>query len=124
MKNALFSLALAGLAVMPTASAQAQETDYEQVFDALFSHMALTYMCREDLGGLAHYQAARSIAIGTATPLVGADEAVIGVDKMDQRFRSDPRAANPSNPPGACVEMVSESLHRINVEKAKAGLLD
>lgn len=113
---------LAALSCVAVGQAQAETVDYQPVFESVFSHMALTYMCRNDLGGMAHYQAARTIAIGTFTPIVGRAEAILGVDNMDQKFRNDPRAANPNNPPGACIEMVNDSLHQIEVEKAKAGL--
>lgn len=105
-------------------SPRAQDVDYQPVFESVFSHMALTYLCRNDLGGLGHYQAARTIAIGTITPLMGATDAVLSVDAMDQKFRNDPRAENPDIPAGTCIELVNDSLQKIQVEKAKAGLLN
>lgn len=100
----------------------AQEVDYQPVFESVFSHMALTYVCRNDLGGLAHYQAARTIAVGTIALLMKRSDAVLAVDEMDQKFRNDPRTADPKVPRGACIELVNDSLHNIDVQKAKAGL--
>lgn len=115
-------LLVAAVVIVSCAPTLAEEVDYQPVFESVFGHMALTYMCREDLGGLAHYQAARTIAIGTIAPLLGQREAVLAVDEMDQKFRNDPRADNVKAPPGACMTMTNDSLHRIDVEKAKAGL--
>jgi hypothetical protein len=110
----------AGIARSPVG----QEVDYQPVIESVFSHMAITYVCRKDLGGIAHYQAARTIAIGTIARLVGEAEAIVRVDEMDHRFKSDPRAEDPEMPPGACIVAVNESLYKISVEKAKAGLMD
>lgn len=102
---------------------KASEPNYQPVFEALFSHMAVAYMCRADLGGLGHYQAARTIAVSTVTQILGRAEAIRGVDNMDRKFRNDPRADNVKAPPSWCIEQVNEGLHRIEVERVKAGLV-
>jgi hypothetical protein len=124
MENYLKILCTLLVMSVPVAPSPAQEVDYQPVFESLFSHMAITYICRDALGGLSHYQAARTIAIGTISPLLGEGEAILRVDEMDQRFRTDPRAANPDVSQQACIESTNETLHRINVEKAKAGLVN
>ena len=107
------------VSTMTPASAQDGADPYGDLAAALFQHMANTYMCRNALGGIAHYQAARSIAIGSMAPHVGRDQAVLYVDEMDRKFKADPRARNPDLDDAACLEAVNDGLYRIDVVKAR-----
>jgi hypothetical protein len=87
---------------------------------AAFQYMANAYLCRDALGGLAHYQAARTIAVETAVLIgMGRDQAVLAVDEMDQRFTTDPRTKNPGLDAVACQTAVNESLNTLSVAQAR-----
>jgi len=118
MKRLLAGLLLSTAAIGQPSLAQAQ--NYSALVDALFSQMATTYVCRDALGGLAHYQAARTIALDTATQYIGRKDAVDLIAKMDEKFRNDPRVQHPNLAPQACQEMVNDGYFAI--EKAKAAL--
>lgn len=106
-------------ALLLSAPAHSEDAKLDDLVDALMSHMAATYVCRDAIGGLGHYHAARSIAVNTLAHYAGQDEAVLFVDKMDQKFRNDPRAQNPNVDDAHCLDVINEGLHRISVEKAK-----
>jgi hypothetical protein len=97
----------------------AKASDPKPLVDALFSHMAVAYACRTELGGLAQYQAAKSIARGTLEQLVGHHDAVMMVAKMDEKFRSDPRVAHPHLDRQACIEQVNDGLEKIDLERER-----
>lgn len=115
-------LITASLLSASMSGSKSSDPDYGALFRSLFSHMALTYMCRNELGGLSHYQAARFITIETASKLMDRKEVIISVDKMDAKFKADPRAKNPKVTSKYCLEQVNESLHNIDVQKAKSNL--
>ncbi|MGO4838003.1 hypothetical protein AB4144_37735 [Rhizobiaceae sp. 2RAB30] len=122
MKVAAAALAcLVTVAAVADACSGEEEEKIGDLAEAVFSHMAGTYMCRNALGGMAHYQAARTIAVGALTPYVGNDQAVLYVDQMDKKFRSDPRAKNPKLDDAACLETINDTLYKIKVAKAKLG---
>lgn len=114
------------LLLMMTGPVSAQSTaNYERLAQALFAHMTAAYMCRFEVGGLSHYQAARSIALGTAGPLLGNAEAVKMIEAMDLKIRNDPRAANPDfgdHGRQACLEIINDGLFEIEAAKVAAGL--
>lgn len=113
-------IALAGLITLTSVGgAASDEEDLSNLTQALFYHMAGTYICRDALGGLAHYQAARSIAVVSLTRYVGNDQAILYVDEMDQKFKADPRAKNPELDDARCLEAINDSLYKVNVAKAK-----
>jgi hypothetical protein len=85
---------------------------------ALFNNMAISYYCRKAFG-IAHYQAARTGAVGVLSPLVGHNKAVGYVDEMDRKFRNDPRAENPTTQLAKCLELKNDAMHQIEVEQAK-----
>lgn len=108
--------ALAGL----TAPIRADDGDkLTHLFEALFRHMAGTYVCREVLGGMARYQVARSIAIDEMSPYVGEDQAVLYVDQMDKKLKADPRVMRHVVDDAKCIEVVDDTLSQIKAAKAK-----
>lgn len=113
---------LALLFIVSATSTQAADDPYEELAAALFSNMAVNYLCRDALGGMARYQAARTIAVDTLSQHIDRNKAVQMVAKMDERFRNDPRAKNPNADPNKCLEASNEALFR--VEKAKAALFE
>lgn len=119
-----FTIVLGAFICIASTPLSAKDDDYKAVFEALFSHMALTYMCRDALGGSSHYQAARSIAISTASQMLGRAEAIRGVDEMDKKLKNDPRAARPDMPEKFCIEQTNEGLFQIQVAKQRADLID
>lgn len=113
------------MSMVASPSAAQYQSDFKRLADALFAHMATTYMCRIELGGLSHYQAARTIAVGAAGQLMGQNEAVKMVEAMDKKLRNDPRGDSPDfGPHGrqACLEMVNDGLFEIEAAKASAGI--
>lgn len=90
--------------------------DIEAYTNALVDNMALNWVCRETIG-IAHYQAARTIARDSLARYLGETEAVLFVDKIDEKFRNDPRRYPTKS--AWCYEMKSDLVHKINVEKAK-----
>lgn len=117
MRTLLILLLLTG-----SARAEPSQADFKRLADALFSQMALTYICRDALGGMAHYQASRTVATETVAHYIGRNEAVKIVGKMDAKFRNDPRNQHPNVDLQSCQEMVNDGYFRI--EQAKAAIPD
>lgn len=117
----LATTALIGaLIALPCSPSHSQDTDpFDELADALFYHMAGTFICREALGGMAQYQAARTITIENLAPYIGRDNAVLRVDEMDHRFRTDPLSYTNDIDPDLCMERVNESRYAIGVAKAR-----
>lgn len=93
--------------------------DVEKLSEALFTHMAVTYMCRDALGGLAHYQAARVIAINELSRFVTHSQAVDFVAKQDEQYRNDPTTTLKNANERKCLERVNEGLFEIEKWRAK-----
>lgn len=106
------------VAVLAVASSAAHAQDIGPYASALFDNMAISYYCRSAIGD-AHYGSARTIAKLGLSQYVGEAQAVLYVDEMDQKFKSDPRAKNPEVNSAQCFQMKSDAMHRIDVEKAK-----
>lgn len=100
-------------------AAAVDKKDVEKLSEALFTHMAVTYMCRDALGGLAHYQAARQMAIGELSRFVPHNQAVLFVDKQDKDYKANPVATLKNANENRCMEKVNEGLYEIEVLKAK-----
>ncbi len=95
------------------------QRDVEGLSEALFTHMAVTYMCRDALGGPAYYQAARVIAINELSRFVPRAQAVDFVAKQDELYRNDPVTTLKNANQRKCLESVNDGLFEIEKWRAK-----
>lgn len=89
--------------------------DWSPYAKALLDHMAITFLCRAEIGD-AHYAAAKTVARDSLAPYIG-QEAPIMVEGFDRRFKADKRAVRVSA--AECYRLKSEAVQKIEAEKAK-----
>lgn len=118
----LSAVVATGLAAPAVADEVAEAT--QALMDAVFGNMALTYMCRDALGGTAHYYAAISIAEGALMTIgFSNDEATLKVEEMNQKFINDPRGKDmrlTGDQETACLQLTTEQMHKVGVAQARA----
>lgn len=107
-------VATIGLLLSVQASAESVR-DWTAYGHALVDHMALTFVCRAQIGE-APYSAARSLAAESLSRYIG-QEAYVEVDALDKRFKTDTRVVRLTA--AECYKRKSDLVLRINVEKAK-----
>lgn len=107
------------VALLMSTSAQAAEVDGGPLFELLFKNMALGWACQKQFGGLAHYQAARLIAVSTLSLFVDEAQAVLSVDQQDKIDRSHKLDSFKKLTDEYCQGTEIEYLFQINVEKIK-----
>lgn len=102
-------------AAMPQARA---EDAFSKLTQALFDNMALSYMCRNEIG-TASYQAARTITRDVLSKYVGEKNAINHTDQMDKKLKADPRAVNPKVNAAWCYEQKNDAMHLISVAQSR-----
>ncbi len=104
---------------------------------AIRDDMAANYMCQDYLGGLGRYRVAKLTATLTLARVTGdRNKAVLSIDKIENVFKEeyvtakeafkknfDKRNLTWVDRMGVCQDMTAESHDKIQVLKAKLGLL-
>ena len=102
---------------------------------AMRKDMAINFMCQEYLGGLSSYRVAKLSSITTFTRITGdKNKAVLSIDSFektlktsnassDLKKRFDKMNLSEIDRMSTCQDMVAESYDKVQVLKAKLGLL-
>lgn len=91
--------------------------DWSAYADALLDHMAIAFICRNEIGD-ASYNAARTLAADSLAPYAGREEAYARVQELDAKFKADARVKTIKRTAAQCFSAKSDAVLRINVEKA------
>ena len=109
-------LVVVAVAVLLSVPARAEMVrDWTAYGHALVDHMALTFVCRAQIGE-APYLAARTLAADSLSRYIG-QEAYVQVEALDRRFKADTQVVKLTA--AECFKRKSDLVLRINVEKAK-----
>ena len=122
---------------MPALSSDEKEESAlgEALAVALTEQMIATYSCQGHLGGLNQYRIAKLDAIETYVRGTGdRNKAVLTIDKIEQQLKEsdsqqrldksfDEIGLSELNRIGTCQDLVAESNDKVQVLKAKLGLL-
>ncbi|WP_155887926.1 hypothetical protein [Cupriavidus sp. WS] len=139
MNNIATLVMSAALLAVGTANvAWADATDdanARELAKALQEHMVSTYSCQKFLGGLAHYRAAKTLAVETYSRVTGnRNQAVLTIDGIEQKIKASKfdkqmeaqfkeMKLSEIDSMGTCQDLIAESLDKVEVLQAKLHLL-
>lgn len=107
MKRAIALMFIGGLAAAPSEAAPRVE---QALIDALLEQMQLTYVCRDVIGGIGDYDAARRSALAATIRSTGEDEGTKTVTALDRQLRG---TAKSDIDLSKCIALVREGYYRV-----------